>query len=171
MTDTEPGSLRPPEDSKHSEFPAVPDSGVLLGIDYGMRRIGVAISNDEQTMALPLENYTRRTKALDAQWLRQLATGYGVRGIVVGLPVHMSGEEGGKAREARDFGKWIRTITSLPVTWWDERYSSSTADGYLDQQELTKKKRKAQRDKLAAQVILQSFLDSDDRTAAPISFS
>lgn len=147
-----------------------PDFGAILGIDYGTRRIGVAISNEEQTISLPLENYTRRTEKLDAEWLRQLAIGYGVCGIVVGLPVHMSGDEGGKAREARTFGEWTRKVTSLPVTWWDERYSSATADLYLDQQEASKKKRKAQRDKLAAQVFLQSFLDSDDREAAPVAF-
>ncbi len=149
---------------------SVPQFGALLGIDYGTRRIGVAISNEEQTISLPLENYTRRTEKLDADWLRQLAIGYGARGIVVGLPVHMSGDEGGKAREARTFGEWARKVTSLPVTWWDERYSSATADLYLDQQEATKKKRKAQRDKLAAQVFLQSFLDSDDRDAVPVAF-
>ncbi|MBC8291043.1 MAG: Holliday junction resolvase RuvX [Planctomycetes bacterium] len=157
-------------DSQPERVP-VPVFGPLLGIDYGTRRIGVAISNDEQTISLPLENYTRRTEKLDAEWLRQLAAGYGARGIVVGLPVHMSGDEGGKAREARAFGEWARTVTSLPVTWWDERYSSATADLYLDQQEATKKKRKSQRDKLAAQVFLQSFLDSDDRDAAPVAFN
>lgn len=149
---------------------AVPEFGPLLGVDYGEKRIGVAISNEEQTISLPLENYSRRTLELDADWLRQLAVGYGVRGLVVGLPVHQSGDEGGKAREARRFGEWAHTVTKLPVSWWDERYSSAAADALLDQQELSKKKRKARRDKLAAQVFLQSFLDSDDRTAAPPSF-
>jgi putative Holliday junction resolvase len=152
------------------KLPAVPEFGPLMGIDYGEKRIGVAISNEEQTISLPLENYSRRTTELDAEWLRQLAIGYGVRGLVVGLPVHQSGDEGGKAREARRFGEWAHTVTKLPVSWWDERYSSAAADALLDQQELSKKKRKARRDKLAAQVFLQSFLDSDDRSAAPPSF-
>ena len=166
MTDNE-DQTEPQSSAGSSLFP---DFGAILGIAYGTRRIGVAISNEEQTISLPLQNYKRRTEKLDAEWLRQLAVGYGARGIVVGLPVHMSGDEGGKAREARTFGKWARKVTSLPVTWWDERYSSATADLYLDQQEATKKKRKAQRDKLAAQVFLQSFLDSDDRDAAPVAF-
>jgi len=153
-----------------SQPPAVPEFGPLLGVDYGEKRIGIAISNEEQTISLPLENYSRRTLELDAEWLRQLAVGYGVRGLVVGLPVHQSGDEGGKAREARRFGEWAHTVTKLPVSWWDERYSSAAADALLDLQDLSKKKRKARRDKLAAQVFLQSFLDSDDRTAAPLSF-
>lgn len=150
--------------------PALPVSGALFGIDFGTRRIGVAISNPEQTMSMPLENYTLQKPDLDAAWLRQLARGYGVRGLVVGLPVHMSGDEGAKAKQAREFGKWAAEVTGLPVAWWDERYSSSVADMRLDQSGASRKQRRGRRDQLAAQVILQSFLDADDRTAAPSSF-
>lgn len=149
----------------------VPNHGPLFGIDFGTKRIGVAISDPEQTMSMPLENYTLRSPDLDAAWLRQLARGYGVRGLVIGLPVHMSGDEGGKAKQARDFGQWAAEATDLPVTWWDERYSSSVADMHLDQTGVSKKRRKSRRDQLAAQVILQSFLDAEDRTAAPPSFA
>jgi putative holliday junction resolvase len=149
----------------------VPTAGALFGIDFGTRRIGVAISNPEQTMSLPLENYTLRKPDLDAAWLKQLARGYGVRGLVIGLPVHMSGDEGGKARQAREFGVWAAEATGLPVTWWDERYSSSVADMRMDQSGVSKKRRQGRRDQLAAQVILQSFLDADDRTAPPASFT
>lgn len=150
--------------------PDVPDSGPLMGIDYGTRRIGIAICNEEQTLAMPLENYELQAPQVDGPWLRQMARGYGCVGLVVGLPVHMSGDEGGKAREARAFGQWAAEVTSLPVVWWDERFSSATADMHLDATGFTKKRRKARRDKIAAQVILQSFLDSDDRTLAPIAF-
>lgn len=148
----------------------VPDFGALFGLDYGTKRLGVAICNEEQTIACPLQNYDRSTSEMDAQWLRQLARGYGIRGLVVGLPVHMSGDEGGKAAEARRFGKWAADVTSLPVTWWDERYSSSVADMHLEDAGFSKKKRKSHRDQISAQVILQSFLDSDDRAATPASF-
>lgn len=153
-----------------STNPGVPDSGALLGIDYGTKRLGIAICNEEQTLAVPLENYDLSVPHIDGPWLRQTARGYGCVGLVVGLPVHMSGDEGGKAREAREFGKWAAEATGLPVTWWDERFSSATADMHLDETGFTKKRRKARRDKIAAQVILQSFIDSDDRTAAPIAF-
>ena len=168
----------PPE--KQSEFDAgnepgncrqVPAEGPLFGIDFGTKRIGIAISNPEQTISMPLENYTLRKPELDEAWLRQLARGYGVRGLVVGLPVHMSGDEGGKAKLAREFGQRAAEATGLPVTWWDERYSSSVADMRMDQAGVSKKRRKNQRDQLAAQVILQSFLDAEDRTASPASFA
>ena len=137
--------------------PAVPNIGVLFGIDYGERRIGVAVTNQEQTIAMPLENYTRLTPERDAAWLQQLAD--------------RQREEGQKARQARQFGVWAHEVTLLPVSWWDERYSSAAADVYLIQQEFTGKKRKARRDQLAAQIFLQSFLDSDDRTASPVAFT
>jgi putative Holliday junction resolvase len=156
----EPGSLR-----------QIPTEGALFGIDFGTKRIGVAISNPEQTISMPLENYTLRKPDLDGAWLRQLARGYGVRGLVIGLPVHMSGDEGGKAKQAREFGQWVAEATSLPVAWWDERYSSSVADMRMDQAGVSKKRRKNHRDQLAAQVILQSFLDADDRKALPSSFA
>ena len=73
--------------------------------------------------------------------------------------MHISGDEGGKAREARVFGEAVRQATALPVTFWDERYSSSIAEDYLLAAELTKKKRKAFIDQVAAQVFLQSYLD------------
>jgi putative holliday junction resolvase len=150
---------------------AVPEYGALLGIDFGTKRIGVAICNDEQSMACPLENYTRRTRELDAKWLTELVAGYSIRGIVIGLPVHMSGDEGGKAREARAFGNWAAKLTSRPVAWWDERFSSAVADMYIEQAGLSQRKRKGRRDQLAAQVILQSFLDADDRSAGPLDLS
>lgn len=149
----------------------VPTDGALFGIDFGTRRIGVAICNPEQTMSMPLENYTLRKPDLDADWLRQLARGYGVRGLVIGLPVHMSGDEGGKAKQAREFGQWAADATKLPVTWWDERYSSSVADMRMEQSGVSKNRRKHKRDQLAAQVILQSFLDADDRNARPSSYT
>ncbi len=159
------------QSNKERSIGQVPDEGALFGIDFGTKRIGIAISNPEQTMSMPLENYTLRKPDLDAVWLRQLARGYGVRGLVIGLPVHMSGDEGGKAKQAREFGRWAAEATGLPVTWWDERYSSSVADMRMDQSGVSKNRRKSKRDQLAAQVILQSFIDAEDRDAPPSSFT
>jgi putative Holliday junction resolvase len=143
----------------------LPTSGALFGLDYGTKRIGVAISTADQSIACPLENYDRRNERLDAEWLAQLARGYQVVGLVVGLPVHMSGDEGGKAKEAREFGDWAGAVTGLPIKFWDERYSSSIADMYLNN--YSKKKKKALRDQVAAQVFLRRFLESDDRNMKP----
>jgi putative Holliday junction resolvase len=114
-----------------------------------------------------LENYDRRNATLDAQWLTQLARGYQVVGLVVGLPVHMSGDEGAKAKEARKFGEWAAAATGLALTFWDERYSSAIADMHLSATNYSTKKKKARRDQIAAQVFLQRFLDSSDRSMKP----
>ncbi|QDU42204.1 Putative Holliday junction resolvase [Symmachiella dynata] len=146
-----------------------PVEGRLLGIDFGTKRIGVAISTPEQTIASPLENYSRRTKPLDGEFLSKIANEYRVVGLVVGLPVHMSGDESEKSRQARNFGKWLSHLTKLPVRYWDERHTSLIAELYLHEADLSNKKRKARMDMVAAQIMLQNYLDSDDRTAAPQS--
>lgn len=146
---------------------SVPTLGTLLGLDYGTKRIGVAVSTPDQFIASPLENYTRCNEAEDSAFLRKIASEYQAVGLVVGLPVHMSGDEGTKAREARVFGEWAGQVCRLPVVFWDERYSSAMAELYLQQAEVSPKKRKQRLDKVAAQIMLQAFLDSDDRGAAP----
>ncbi len=147
----------------------VPPEGRLLGLDYGTRRIGIAVCDDMQIIASPLENYTRINEEADGHFLREMAKEYRVAGLVVGLPVHMSGDEGGKAAEARAFGDWVSAITSLPVAYWDERYTSSMAEDHLRAAGVPRGRRKELRDKIAAQMILQSFIDSSDRSQSPYS--
>ncbi|QDV51520.1 Holliday junction resolvase RuvX [Gimesia fumaroli] len=150
-----------------AEFPA---EGRLLGLDYGTKRIGIAISTFEQNIASPLENYTRQSEQQDQNLLSKIIKEYQCQGLVVGLPVHMSGDEGQKAKEARQFGNWISQFANIPVRYWDERYSSATAEEFLANLNISRQKRKAYLDKLAAQIILQSFLDSSDRNQIPGSF-
>ena len=111
-------------------------------------------------MSSPLENLDRHGEKQDAVVLLRFAQEYRVVGLVVGLPMHLSGHEGEKAREARTFGAWLGKITGLPVTYFDERYSSSLAMDLLVEGQFTKKKTKAQLDKIAAHIILQNYLDS-----------
>ena len=144
-----------------------PERGALLGLDYGSRRIGAAISTAEQTIASPLDNYTRQTRELDERWLCRLVDDWGPVGLVVGLPVHMSGDEGEKAREARRFGEWAARATGLPLRFADERFSTLAAELRLMETGLSPKKQKARRDKMAAQILLQTYLDAPDRTAPP----
>lgn len=134
--------------------------GRLLGIDYGTKRVGVAVSDVFQQIASPLHNYTRVTRRTDEWFFRNLVEEYEAAGFVVGLPVHMSGDESQKSGEARKYAAWLTKITSLPVEFQDERYSSSRAEALLMQAQMTTKQRKARVDKLAAQILLQEFLDS-----------
>lgn len=79
---------------------------------------------------------------------------------VVGLPVHLSGSESQKSTEARNFGGWLETTTGIQVTYFDERFTTQFAEDLLREGALTNKKRKQRRDKIAAQIILSSFLES-----------
>jgi putative Holliday junction resolvase len=146
------------------EFPAL---GRLLGLDYGSKRVGVAVSNDEQTIASPLEMWPRRTMVLDAARLHELIAEYGIAGIVVGLPVHMSGAAGGKAREAKQFGKWAANVSGKPVRFFDERFTTARANEQMLASGLTRRQRQERLDKLAAQIMLQAYLDAPDRTQPP----
>ncbi len=139
------------------EFPSV---GRIAAIDYGTVRIGVAITDPAQSLASPLENYTRRTEALDAAWFLRLTAEERIAGFVVGLPVHGSGSESAKSLEARRFGAWLSNITARPVCFHDERYSSALAEQILGEAGLTKKRRQQRLDKLAAQFILTTYLEA-----------
>lgn len=139
---------------------SLPRIGRLAAIDYGTVRLGVAITDPDQRLASPLENYTRRSKDADAAWLAELAKNDRIVGFVVGLPVHLSGDESQKSREARQFAKWVGEVTSLPVALFDERFTSAQAEALLMEAEMTKKRRKERLDKLAAQILLAAYLDS-----------
>jgi putative pre-16S rRNA nuclease len=132
----------------------------ILGVDFGTRRIGIAISDPGRTMAFPVEVYEPRGPVPDARYFRELVRENEIERIVVGLPLHTSGRESEIATRARKFGEWLAAATRIPVIFFDERYSSVEAEHALLDAGLTKKKRKARLDKLAAQIMLQSYLDA-----------
>jgi putative Holliday junction resolvase len=146
---------------------SLPRQGRLAGIDYGTVRIGVAITDPEQRLASPLENYTRRDLATDAAWIAKLAQSERIAGFVVGLPVHTTGQESQKSAEARRFGKWLAETTKLPVRYFDERFTSANAETLLQGAGLTKKQRKERLDKLAAQILLTAYLESTRSEGEP----
>ncbi|WP_437224774.1 Holliday junction resolvase RuvX [Planctomicrobium sp. SH661] len=162
---------------EHSVPPSPPNSsclpttGRLLGVDFGTKRVGLAISTADQSIASPLEIYSRCNDAVDARHFKTILEDYNVRGIVVGLPIHVNGTEGQKAKEARAYGKWLAGISKLPVDFHDERYTSAVADDYMLEANLTREQRKKRVDMIAAQILLQSFLDrrQPPATSTPIS--
>lgn len=141
----------------------LPDQGRIAGIDYGTVRIGIAMCDDRQSISSPYEQYSPRTKPQDAQYFQSLAQDERLVGWVVGLPIHLSGEESQKSLEAREFAKWLGETTNLPVVLFDERFTTSMARDVLEQAGLTKKKRKKRLDQLAAQILLSAFLESSRR--------
>jgi putative Holliday junction resolvase len=132
----------------------------LLGVDYGNVRVGLAVSDVDRLLASPLSTHHRGTQTQDAAYFQRLVAEETIGQLVVGLPVHLSGQEGEKAREARAFGLWLCKTTDLPVVFWDERFTTVEAEAALLAARLTSKRRKARRDQVAAQIMLQSYLDA-----------
>jgi putative Holliday junction resolvase len=134
--------------------------GRLAGIDFGTVRIGVALTDPERRWVNPFANYTRRDTASDAAWFDKLAKDERIVRFVVGLPVHLSGRESQKSSEARDFGEWLTNTTGVPVVFFDERFTSNEAEHLLAAAKMTKKRRKARLDKLAAHILLTAYLEA-----------
>jgi putative Holliday junction resolvase len=141
--------------------------GRAAGIDFGTVRIGIAVSDPSRTIASPLENYTRRTRELDAAFFRRLTSEEQIKLFVVGLPVHLSGLESQKSQEARQFGRWIEEITGVPVEYFDERFTSVEAEQHLLGADMSRKKRKERLDKIAAQILLSAYLESNAQNSEP----
>ena len=132
----------------------------LLGVDFGSKRVGLSVSDADRKIAFPLTTYARRGRDQDAAYFRGLVGEEEVGGLVVGLPVHTDGREGQKAAEARAFGGWLGEVTGLPVVFWDERFTTVEAESALWEAGLTHKQRKQRRDRVAAQMLLQVYLDA-----------
>lgn len=135
----------------------------IAGIDYGTVRIGIALADLEVGIAGPYETYARRSEVQDAAYFRKLATEERLSRLVVGLPVHLDGNESQKSRQARQFGAWLEQVTGVPVEYFDERFTSTEAEAILGEAQLTKKRRKARVDQLAAQIMLTAYLESGAR--------
>jgi putative Holliday junction resolvase len=132
----------------------------FLGVDFGTVRVGLAVGDEAGTIASPLMTYVRRGRNVDATFFRHIVAEQDVGRIIVGLPVHLSGREGKKSVEARTFGRWLIETTGIEVVYWDERFTTVEAESALWAAGLTHKRRKAKRDRVAAQMMLQSYLDA-----------
>jgi putative Holliday junction resolvase len=135
----------------------------IAGIDYGTVRIGIALADTEIGIAGPFETYTRRSPALDGHYFATLTSEEQIGRYVVGLPVHLHGGESQKSLEARKFGKWLADVTSVPVEYFDERFTTAEAESALGLANLTKKQKQARRDQIAAQIMLTAYLEGGAR--------
>ncbi|MDF2723935.1 MAG: putative Holliday junction resolvase [Paenibacillus sp.] len=130
-----------------------------MGLDYGDKTIGVAISDAFGWTAQGVETIRRRKPEDDLARLRQLAAEYEVSGIVVGLPKNMNNTIGPRGELCIAFSDSLREALQLPVTMWDERLSTVSAQRTLLEADLSRNKRKQVVDKMAAVFILQNYLD------------
>lgn len=136
----------------------------FLGIDYGTKRIGLAVGDDSAGVASPLETVEVRGSTADhARQVATVAQAYEVDAFVIGLPVNMDGTEGKQAKVTRRFGDELNAADGRPVHYFEEQLSSVAARELLRSTGLPRKKQKALEDAIAAQVILQEFLDARAR--------
>ena len=132
--------------------------GRLLGIDFGTKRIGLALSDEGAVLASPREVVYGGLPAL-REVIDKIRETEGLVGIVVGMPFNMDGTEGAKATQVREFGRWLERTFKLPVEFTDERLTSVEADDAMRAAGLNVRQRRERIDRVAARIILQSYLD------------
>ena len=132
---------------------------VILGVDLGKARTGVAVCDKSELLASPVEVVNEHNRERLLERVAQLAKARRAEQIVVGLPRNMDGSEGESAQNARAFGAELSEKTGLPVDFSDERGTTITAHGFLNETNTRGKRRKATVDAVAATIILQDYLD------------
>ena len=133
---------------------------IIMAVDLGKARTGIAASDKTEYLASPVKVITEHNKERLLEKVYETALDIKAELVVVGLPKNMDGSEGESAKNAREFASLLSEKLSLEVRLWDERCTTITAHGYLNDTNTRGKKRKAVIDEVAATVILQSFLDS-----------
>jgi len=138
----------------------IPSLGRIMALDVGSRRIGVAVTDPLGITAQGLDTIQRQNKRRDFEALRQLLEKYNVREIVVGLPLRLSGAEGTQSDKMRLFAADLQAHFGLTVHLWDERWTSTQANRLLRETDLSIKKRGQAVDRMAAILILQSWMEA-----------
>lgn len=148
-----------PEVTQQSENPGTSQQRIL-GLDVGLRRIGLAVSDSLGITAQGLETLQRQNKRRDLDQLRAVIQKYDVTEIVVGYPLRMSGAEGTQAVKIKQFAEELKKRFQLPVHLWDERLTSAEANRVLRESEISIERRAAAVDRMAAVLILQNWMEA-----------
>ena len=135
----------------------------IMALDVGTKRIGVAMSDELFLTAQGADTIYRSVLNADLAKIRKMAEENGVNEIVIGLPLNMNGTHGAKADEVVEFMGALTKVVNIPVKTWDERLTTVQAEKALLEADMSRAKRKRSIDMLAAQLILQSYLDSRNR--------
>ncbi len=132
----------------------------IMAVDLGLVRTGLAISDELEMLASPIGTVTERDLNVLAGKIAAAVDAHGAGALVVGLPRNMDGSKGESAERAEVFAEQLRTLTGLPVSLWDERLTTVSAIGYLNETNVRGKKRKAIVDTVSATIILEDYLKS-----------
>jgi putative Holliday junction resolvase len=148
--------------SGNRRFTSVPiPAGRVAAVDYGRKRMGIAICDAERIIASPWPmRQPTGDETAEAVFFRRLVAEEAIVGFVVGLPVHADGSDSKMSIEAERFAVWLGETTSRPVTFQDERYTSVEAAGMLAGLGLSRGKKKARADSIAAHIILTSWMEA-----------
>ncbi|HWY32394.1 MAG TPA: Holliday junction resolvase RuvX [Candidatus Acidoferrum sp.] len=131
----------------------------ILALDHGTKRIGVAVSDETQTIAQPLEYIPAEPFADFLVRLKKILSEKEVDLVLIGLPRNMDGSYGPAAHKVETFVSVLRNAIAVPLKTWDERLTSAMANRILIQANVRRDKRKEKVDKMAAAILLQSYLD------------
>jgi len=132
----------------------------ILAIDHGTKRIGIAVSDELKLIAQPLEFIPAEPFLAFLTRLKELLRMKEVELVLVGMPRNMDGSYGPAALKVQEFVAALRSAISVPIQTWDERLTSVQANRFLIEGEVRREKRKEKVDKMAAAILLQSYLDS-----------
>jgi putative Holliday junction resolvase len=135
----------------------------ILGIDFGDRQCGLALSDTLFLTAQPLGVHRQVSPAEDEKYFRGLVAQRDIGEVVVGLPLKMDGHPGSRAQKTQEFARWLEKILQIRVILWDERLTTHQAQQILQEQKVGIKKRKAVEDQISATLILSSYLESRRR--------
>ncbi|MXO71272.1 Holliday junction resolvase RuvX [Alteraurantiacibacter buctensis] len=137
---------------------ALPDGGALLGMDLGTKTIGIATCDARWSFATPGKTLSRGKFTRDKALIEELVAARQVKGLVIGLPLNMDGSSGPRAQASRAFARNLGVL-GLPVLLWDERWSTTSAERAMIDQDMSRAKRAEKIDSHAAAVILQGAID------------
>ncbi|HTK79004.1 MAG TPA: Holliday junction resolvase RuvX [Rhizomicrobium sp.] len=140
--------------------PLGPAGRRLLGLDLGEKTIGLALSDRLLTVATPYETLKRGKFTADAEKIAAIAAREGAGGLIIGLPLNMDGSEGPSAQSARAFARNFAARSELPVVLWDERLSTAAVERDMIAADVSRERRAAAVDKIAAAYILQGALEA-----------
>jgi putative Holliday junction resolvase len=135
----------------------------ILGIDYGEKRIGLALSDEMEMTARGLSVIERRSKKADLETIAASVSEHGVGAIVVGYPLRLDGTAGIQCEKVDRFIAAIREVSSVPVIAWDETLSTKEAEGLMREAGVKRRKKRGMVDRIAAAVILQDYLNRKSR--------
>ena len=132
----------------------------ILGIDYGEKRVGIALSDPSETIAQGKDVYEWEDRVQLIKYIKESVKKYSVDMVVVGLPYNMDGTLGKKANEVMEFIEELKRNIDISISTWDERLTTLQSERILIEADVSRKKRKGSANKMAATLILQGFLDS-----------